>query len=87
VGITAIKLVVTLPGDFNGDNAINAADYVTWRKPDSVTPNPNGYVAFRENFQPSPVAGPGLGQAAVPEPASVALLLLGLAAMGLRRRR
>jgi autotransporter-associated beta strand protein len=85
-GIITVPGVGT-PGDFNGDGNVNAADYATWRKPDSVTPDPNGYVAFRENFQPSPVAGPGLGAAAVPEPMSVALLLLGLAGMGLRRQR
>jgi hypothetical protein len=57
---------------------VNAADYVSWRKNDNTT---NGYAQFRENFQPSPVAGPGLGGAAVPEPASAALLMLGLAAI------
>ena len=66
------------PGDFNGDNKVNLADYVSWRKNDNTT---NGYAAFRENFQQNAAGGAGLdGAAAVPEPASVALFMLGLVA-------
>lgn len=72
------------PGDFNGDFKVNAADYTSWRKNDNTT---NGYAAFRENFQQNAAGGAGLdGAAAVPEPASVALFMLGLVAFCARRR-
>jgi hypothetical protein len=29
---TSIDLIVTMPGDFNGDGIVDAGDYVVWRK-------------------------------------------------------
>lgn len=66
-------LPLAVAGDFNGDTKINAADYVSWRKNDGTD---SGYAAFRENFQPSPVAGSSLSAASVPEPATIALVAL-----------
>ena len=47
----------TLPGDFNHDGTVDAADYIVWRKTDGT---PAGYNTWRANFgQP---AGSGSGR-------------------------
>ena len=80
-----------LPGDFNGDNVVDAADYVVWRKTNG---SQAGYDAWRANF--GAMLGPGSGSALpsaeplstnVPEPSSLALLTLAMAAILRRRSR
>jgi hypothetical protein len=67
------------PGDYNRDDHVNAADYVSWRKLDAA--NELGYTTWRQHFgEPagggeSPRAGSG---SAVPEPTAVALVLFGI---------
>ncbi len=87
--------VVGLPGDFNLDSKVDAADYVTWRKSGTnPLPNDNGaadaagrYAVWRQNFGNPPGAGSSLESgAAVPEPATIGLVLIGLAALGCGRR-
>jgi hypothetical protein len=90
---------VELQGDFNGDNVVNAADYVAWRKTDNT---PEGYQAFRQEF--GMVGGPagastlvrgdvvyvssgGGGAAPIPEPATVILVGLGLGVIAAQSRR
>ena len=83
-----------LLGDFNEDGNVDAADYAIWRKndgPNAPLPNDNGlttqadrYNLWVSNF--GEMSGSGSGLAAAPEPASVALLMMGLAAMALGRR-
>jgi autotransporter-associated beta strand protein len=70
------------PGDLNCDNHIDAGDYVFWRKTGTGDIN-----AWRSNFGNLPGAGSGssLGTAAVPEPNSIALGLLGFVALATRR--
>jgi hypothetical protein len=69
-----------LTGDYNGDGSVDAADYVVWRKRDG---SPGEYEDWRENFGSSSGGG-GLGNAsAVPEPASVIAVVLGLVSVGL----
>jgi hypothetical protein len=80
------ELSAGLPGDFNNDGAVDAADYVVWRK--NFSGDQAMYDAWRANFGSS--LGPGSGavlpsaaplSAAVPEPAThalAALMLLGL---------
>ncbi len=76
---------VGLPGDFNGDGAVNAADYVVWRKTDG---SQDGYNDWRTNFGRTSGSGSGAGSSAVPEPGTVALLLLAaIAAVRLRCSR
>jgi hypothetical protein len=87
-------IAVGLPGDFNGDGVVDAADYVVWR--DTLGETGTGLAAdgngnnqidagdfdvWRANF--GQTAGSGAGataNAAVPEPST--LLLLTFAAAG-----
>jgi hypothetical protein len=91
---------VTLPGDYNNDGKVDAADYVVWRKNEgTATPLPNDpfggtigigqYELWRNNLgaMAGSGAGSGLG-GAVPEPTGLALLLSGgLLALAHRRQR
>jgi autotransporter-associated beta strand protein len=77
-GTTNVVLSVSIPGDFNNDSAVNAADYATWRKGLGTTYTQGDYDLWRAHFgQPG---GPGAGLSsggAVPEPASLLLSVLG----------
>jgi hypothetical protein len=73
--------VDTLPGDFNTDGVVDAADYVAWR---NGAANPTDYETWRANFGAGASASAaGLGASAnvasVPEPAS---WVAGLIALG-----
>jgi hypothetical protein len=81
------------PGDFNEDGKVDAADYVVWRK-NGTNPLPNDggaansaarFTLWKANFGNMQMPGGGSG-GAVPEPASAALLLMGLATLAWRRR-
>jgi hypothetical protein len=100
VVFSVISLIST-PGDYNGDNVIDAADYVVWRKLDgqmgeNLAADGNGddvvdkldYDLWRTNFGSS-VAAAGAhatSNASVPEPGVFPLLLLVLCCMLLRIR-
>lgn len=88
-----------LPGDYNGDNIVDAADYTVWR--DNLNTSANlvndetpGFVAdddyfvWRDHFGESLSSGSLATSAAVPEPGSVILLLVGatVAVAALRRQ-
>lgn len=78
-----IPVDVSLPGDFNDDGIVDAADYTVWR--DTIG-TPEKYAEWKQHFgQP----GAGSASASVPEPGAlsptVAAMLLGLAC-GRRRR-
>ncbi|MCC7473872.1 MAG: PEP-CTERM sorting domain-containing protein [Pirellulales bacterium] len=84
-----------VPGDYNDDGKVDAADYVLWRKGGPLanevatigSTTPEDYTEWRARFGNPPGAGAGLGgNAAVPEPGAVLLMLLGVAAVGGRRR-
>jgi hypothetical protein len=74
-----------VPGDFNADGKVDAADYVTWREnngTNNALPNDGGlgtpinsahYDLWKANF--GDMAGSG-GGAAVPEPDAIGLLIV-----------
>jgi hypothetical protein len=73
-----------LTGDYNNDGKVNAADYVVWRK--NNINGQQGYDDWRMNFG-APDGGGSALSGAVPEPAAVALLLIGLVCVCHTRRR
>ena len=74
-----------VPGDYNGDGTVDAADYVVWRKTDST---PAGYKIWRSHFGQTAGSGSVAGpNATVPEPAAPAMLLTGLGLSMFFRRR
>jgi hypothetical protein len=86
-----INTTEVLPGDYNADGTVDAADYTVWRDTlgMSVTPHgsgadgdgngsvgPEDYAFWADNFGHSVhTSSPG-GGAAVPEPSSIAIGLL-----------
>jgi hypothetical protein len=78
---------IPIPGDFNHDGTVNAADYVVWRKGLGTTYAQNDYNTWRANFgQTSASAAssafsppPSPLDTTVPEPASVITILLAMA--------
>jgi len=92
---------VALPGDYNNDFVVNAADYTVWRNnlgagdESSLNGNGNGlggvdagdYTYWKDHFGDTPSGAGGLAGSAVPEPASWLLATLAGAAIGSRRRR
>lgn len=69
-----------IPGDFNSDGAVDAADYVTWRTGLGTTYTPADYETWRVHFGQTPAGSANLAaEAAVPE--SVGSLLIAMAAM------
>jgi hypothetical protein len=73
-----------LPGDYNGDGKVDAADYVVWRKTDG---SPGGYNAWRSNFGMSAAgASIGLSTASVPEPTGFIYVAMAIAALAFCRR-
>jgi hypothetical protein len=95
---TTVELEVVaagLPGDYNDDGSVDAADYVMWRKNEGTTnslPNdPIGgmidadqYNQWRAHFGETAVGSGAFSNTTVPEPASALLLILG-SAIGCRK--
>jgi GH35 family endo-1,4-beta-xylanase len=88
---------IGLPGDYNEDGQVDAADYIVWRMFDGTTtalPNDNGlggtvgtahYNLWLANFGATTGSGAG-AVGAVPEPSSLLLLLICLTPLALLRR-
>jgi hypothetical protein len=65
-------LSIALAGDFNFDGAVDAADYVAWRK--GMSPNPNSQSDFNLWYaQFGETIGPGSGGSTFPHPDSDAI--------------
>jgi T5SS/PEP-CTERM-associated repeat protein len=87
---TSVSLTVVsgLPGDYNHNGVVDAADYVVWRKGLGTTYTQNDFSVWRSHF--GQTAGSGVGAnaaAAVPEPATLVLITLATAVLCLRRGR
>jgi hypothetical protein len=77
-----------LPGDFNRDGQVDAADYTVWRDGFPAQYDADDYLTWKSHFGESATTSGGIGAPAVPEPAAAVLLLTGLAAvLGQRRAR
>jgi len=64
-----------IPGDYNGNGTVDAADYVKWRKnPTDFGGTPGGYNTWRTNFGKPPGSGSSLAGSAVPEPGTIVLV-------------
>ncbi len=86
-----------LAGDYNQNGIVDAADYTVWRNnlggttslPNDDTPGvgPDDYIRWKINFGQTAGSGSGaIANAAVPEPATAAMLFLAMLAMCTHRR-
>ena len=86
-----------LPGDYNGDNVVDALDYTVWRDhldtstalPNDETPgvvDAEDYEVWKSHFGQSLAGAGGKGGTAVPEPETVGLLLTASLTIGWLRR-
>lgn len=96
MGLRTEVLMVGVPGDFNNDTVVNAADYTTFRDNEgsaTALPNDGGlgtpigaghYTLWKNAFQPGAAV---VSSSAVPEPTAGLVLALVAAGGWLRRRR
>jgi hypothetical protein len=88
-GQDKIGLWTSLDGDFNFDGQVDAADYTVWRDGLGSNFTPADYQLWKNNF--GETAGSGAGAlitanaTAVPEPASIGLLLFAMLLLGCRQ--
>jgi hypothetical protein len=90
---TNVQLLVVqaLAGDFNGDGSVDAADYSVWRKGLGTIYTQNDYNVWRSHFGQMAGSGSALPSAdplsaAVPEPATLILMILAAAGWSPRQR-
>jgi len=86
-GVLSID-VAGLPGDFNHNGVVDAPDYVVWRKGLGTIYTQDDYNVWRTNFGKPGGSGSGASpNAAVPEPATLVLLMFATAGRCLQRYR
>ena len=86
VTLTAVPGV--LPGDFNNNGVVDAADYVVWRDGLGSTYVQSDYEVWRANFGRTAGSGAGANaNANVPEPNTLLMLVLAATGSLLGRRR
>jgi len=88
---TMVQVLRAIPGDFNNDGVVDAADYTVWRDGLGREFTQDDYNAWRSNFGNTlGASGPGVNSdeslAWVPEPATLTLWTFG-GLIGLTRRR
>lgn len=95
--VTGVVSVVGMLGDYNLDGTVDAADYVVWRDTMGSTTNPaadgdrNGvvdegdYAVWKAHFGMN-ATGSGQGASVIPEPRTLALVLLSIAARAVPSR-
>ncbi len=95
--LLTVGTLPTLPGDYNGNGTVDAADYTVWRDAlgqggavlaadgdGSGTVDEADYAVWKSHFGET-IGGGTLANRTVPEPATLLMLLLGMAAMFWRR--
>lgn len=96
IGKAALTVPVGVPGDYNNNGVVDAADYLLWRKGVNPLANevvsinsnlPDDYDAWRARFGNPAGSGSLLAGGAVPEPSSIGLLLIGMISAFSRRSR
>jgi beta-glucanase (GH16 family) len=85
------RLAGLLPGDYNNDQRVDAADYVVWRRGLGTTYTQADYDVWRANFGQTIGSGGALPSAeplpiAVPEPTTLTLLIMAMVVYCARRR-
>ena len=88
--LVSFSLSPSVPGDFNGDDTVDAADYVVWRKNLNAPFAAGDYNTWRSHFGLSVGSGAGIpsrNDLAVPEPDVLAVVLTGMFPAFCRRRR
>jgi hypothetical protein len=76
----------TLLGDYNRNGIVDAADYVVWRQGLGTTFNQEDYNVWRAHFGRTAGSGAGAAvNAAIPEPATLLLIILAVGCCLLRR--
>jgi hypothetical protein len=83
--LLSFSLMPSIPGDFNFDGNVDAADYIVWRKGLNTTYLPSNIDVWRTNFGTSST-GSGV-HLSVPEPANLPILLVLMCALPHRNRR
>ena len=97
--VFVIPALPGLPGDYNDDGSVDAADYTVWRDnldtsntlPNDATPgsvDQADYGVWQANFGRSLASGAGSpadGLASVPEPSGGLLIVLAMASLGVLR--
>jgi hypothetical protein len=77
-----------LPRDYNSDGAVDAAQYIVWPKGVGTNYTQIEYNVSSSHFGQIALSGPHANAiAAVPEPATVVMLMFAAASLCLRRRR
>ena len=78
--------IVSTPGDFNGDGNVDGFDFILWQRGESPSPlSTADYNDWEANFVT--VSGPAVAAAAaIPEPSTAVLVVLGCLAWAPRRR-
>src|SRR4029077_2338709 len=87
IGTGPMPTVGGVPGDYNGNGNVDAADYVLWRKGGPLqnevdtpgTVNAADYPAWRARYGNPAGAGASLDSAAVPEPSTIMLIAAAVA--------
>jgi hypothetical protein len=76
-----------IPGDYNNNGVVDAADYVAWRNGLGQIYDQNDYDVWRTHFGETVSSGSGaIANSAVPEPSTLIVLLIGMLVTSNMRR-